>query len=54
MAKKDDRITIYMGCTVCKERNYTSSKNKRNDSARMELRKYCSRCRQHTSHRETK
>lgn len=54
MAKKADRIIIYLACTECKERNYTSSKNKRNDPARMELQKYCRRCRQHRMHRETK
>ena len=54
MAKKADRIIIYLACTECKERNYTSSKNKRNDPARMELQKFCRRCRQHRMHRETK
>lgn len=54
MAKKADRIIIYLACTECKERNYTSSKNKRNDPTRMELNKFCPRCRQHRSHRETK
>jgi len=29
-------------------------KNKRNDPGRMELNKFCPRCRQHTLHRETK
>ena len=54
MAKKADRIIIYLACTECKERNYTSSKNKRNDPARMEFNKFCPRCRQHRVHRETK
>ncbi|MGA7731534.1 MAG: 50S ribosomal protein L33 [Chloroflexia bacterium] len=54
MAKKADRIIIYLACTECKERNYTSSKNKRNDPNRMELQKFCPRCRQHRLHRETK
>jgi large subunit ribosomal protein L33 len=54
MAKKQDRILITLACTECKERNYTSSKNKRNDPARMELEKYCARCRVHRIHRETK
>ncbi len=54
MAKKADRIIIYLACTECKERNYTSTKNKRNDPARMELQKFCPRCRQHRAHRETK
>ena len=54
MAKKQDRVIIYLACTECKERNYTSSKNKRNDPGRMELNKFCPRCRLHRLHRETK
>ena len=54
MAKKADRIIIYLACTECKERNYTTSKNKRNDPNRIELQKFCPRCRQHRLHRETK
>ena len=54
MAKKADRIIIYLACTECKERNYTSSKNKRNDPGRLEFNKFCPRCRQHRAHRETK
>ncbi len=54
MAKKADRIIMYLACTECKERNYTSSKNKRNDPNRMELQKFCPRCRIHRLHRETK
>jgi len=54
MAKKADRIIIYLACTECKDRNYTSSKNKRNDPGRIELNKYCPRCRVHRVHRETK
>lgn len=51
---KDDRIIISMACGECKERNYATSKNKRNDSARLELRKFCPRCGHHTVHREAK
>ena len=43
-----------MACTDCKERNYATTKNKRNDPDRLELRKFCPRCRKHTSHREAK
>jgi large subunit ribosomal protein L33 len=45
---------ITLQCTVCKERNYTTTKNKKNDPDRMELSKFCRRCRKHTEHRETK
>ena len=54
MAKKADRIIIYLACTECKNRNYTSSKNKRNDPNRLELQKFCRFCRTHRQHRETK
>jgi len=54
MAKKDVRMTITFACTVCKERNYTSQKNRRNDPNRLELNKYCPRCRKHTQHKEQK
>ncbi|MBN1286537.1 MAG: 50S ribosomal protein L33 [Anaerolineae bacterium] len=54
MAKKDIRIVIHLECTECRERNYTTEKNRRNDSSRIELKKYCRRCRKHTLHRETK
>ena len=48
------RDIITMQCTECKERNYATTKNKRNDPNRMELRKFCRRCRKHTEHKETK
>jgi large subunit ribosomal protein L33 len=54
MAKKDNRIVITLACTECRERNYTSSKNRRNDTGRLELQKYCPRCKTHTLHREAK
>jgi large subunit ribosomal protein L33 len=55
MAKaKDVRPVITMACGDCKERNYTTQKNRRNDQGRLELKKFCPRCRKHTMHRETK
>ncbi|MRR29546.1 50S ribosomal protein L33 [bacterium] len=52
--KKGVRPIITLACSECKERNYTSEKNKRNDPNRLEMNKYCSHCRKHTLHRETK
>ena len=52
--KKDVRLTITLACNECKERTYTSQKNRRNDQARLELKKYCPRCRKHQLHKETK
>jgi large subunit ribosomal protein L33 len=54
VAKKEDRIVITLACTECRERNYTSTKNRRNDADRIELRKFCRRCRVHRQHRETR
>jgi len=54
MAKKDVRPVITLECSECRERNYTSQKNRRNDPQRLEMNKYCRRCRKHTLHRETK
>ncbi len=48
------RETVTLGCTKCKRRNYTTTKNKRNDPNRIELKKYCKWCRTHTVHRETR
>ena len=48
------RTGITLACTECKERNYTTQKNKKNDPDRMEVKKYCSRCRKHTVHKVSK
>jgi large subunit ribosomal protein L33 len=50
----DVRIIIGMACQDCKDRNYTTTKNKKNDPDRLKLRKYCPRCGKYTEHRETK
>jgi large subunit ribosomal protein L33 len=51
---KENRIVAMLACTECKQRNYATSKNKKNNPERLELRKFCPTCRVHTSHRETK
>ncbi len=47
-------MVVNLACTDCRERTYTTSKNRRNDSGRMELSKFCPRCREHKLHRETR
>ncbi|HDQ70527.1 MAG TPA: 50S ribosomal protein L33 [Chloroflexi bacterium] len=54
MAKKAVRHVITLACTECKEHNYTSEKNRRNDPTRLEIKKFCPRCKGHTLHREKK
>jgi large subunit ribosomal protein L33 len=48
------RVKITLACTECKQRNYNTMKNKKNDPDRLEMNKYCRFCRKHTLHRETK
>lgn len=47
-----DKITLE--CTVCKQRNYDCTKNKKNTPERIELNKYCPFCRKTTPHKEAK
>jgi large subunit ribosomal protein L33 len=55
VAKQTDiRPKITLACVECKERNYITRKNRRNDPDRLELKKYCPRDRKHTVHRETR
>lgn len=48
------REIITLQCTVTKDRNYTTTKNKRKNPERLELMKYSPRLRKHTLHREMK
>lgn len=50
----DMRVKITLACTECKQRNYDTKKNKKNDPDRLEMKKYCRFCRKHTLHKETK
>jgi len=45
---------ITFECTECKNRNYTSTKNKKQNPDRLELKKYCRHCRKHIVHKELK
>ena len=47
-----ERVTL--ACTECKQRNYTTKKNKTNTPGRLEMKKYCRFERKHTLHREIK
>lgn len=54
MAKAGAREIIILACDSCKQRNYSTKKNKQNTPDRLSLRKYCRFCREHTEHKETK
>ncbi len=48
------RVKITLACGECKQRNYDTKKNKKNDPDRLEMNKYCRFCKKHTVHKETK
>ena len=48
------REIVTLQCPVCKERNYSTTKNKKTTTGRLEFSKFCNRCRKHTAHKETK
>lgn len=64
MAKnKGNRIIIILECTECKLNlekrssgisRYSTTKNRRNNSTRLNLKKYCLFCNKHVFHKETK
>jgi len=51
---KDNRPIITLACTTCRARTYATTKNRKNDQDRLEMSKFCPRCRKHTAHRETR
>ncbi len=48
------RQLVVLACSDCKNRNYTTSKNKQKTPDRLEMKKYCKFCKKHTAHKETK
>ncbi|WP_093137259.1 50S ribosomal protein L33 [Salinibacillus kushneri] len=48
------RKKVILACTECHNRNYTTYKNTKTNSDRLEVKKYCKQCGEHTLHLETK
>jgi large subunit ribosomal protein L33 len=48
------RDIIHLACGDCKRRNYSTTKNKKKTTERLEFSKFCRFCRKHTAHKETK
>ncbi|MEG9298762.1 50S ribosomal protein L33 [Mangrovibacillus sp. Mu-81] len=44
---------LVLACSVCGSRNYSVPSN-RNQSVRLEIKKFCNTCNAHTLHKETK
>jgi len=53
---KGEKTIIILACTVCHERNYTFSRKRKagGQQHKLELKKYCPRCRKHTLHKQVK
>ena len=55
MAKKNEnRVLVSLVCEDCKTPNYTVSKNKKNTPDRLELNRYCPKCRKTVAAKEKK
>ena len=61
MAKKSSREYVTLECSVCKSRNYRTSKQTKSRGAKKDkpidklvLKKFCKVCREHSEHRERK
>ena len=48
------RVIVSLDCTECKRKNYSTTKNKRTTTDKLQFSKYCRACRKHTPHKETK
>ncbi len=48
------REIILFQCTECKNKNYSTMKNKKNTTEKIQISKYCRSCMKHTAHKETK
>lgn len=60
MAKKGARVVVHLECTSCKQSGlpgvsrYSTEKNKRTTTKRIEIKKYCKFERKHTVHKEVR
>ncbi len=48
------RENIQLECSVCHRINYSSTRDKKQNPDKLELKKYCRFCRKHVLHREVK
>jgi large subunit ribosomal protein L33 len=48
------RDIIHLQCTECKRKNYSTTKNKKTTTGKLELKKFCRACSGHKVHKETK
>ncbi|NIM57419.1 MAG: 50S ribosomal protein L33 [Candidatus Aminicenantes bacterium] len=46
------REIVSLQCPECKRRNYSTTRNKKTQKEKIELKKYCKFCQKHTLHKE--
>ena len=51
---KTKSVSFQFECTECKSKNYITSKNPAENKEKLELSKFCKKCRKHTLHKEAK
>ncbi|MDL0089358.1 50S ribosomal protein L33 [Campylobacter gastrosuis] len=54
MAKSNSRVKVGLKCAECGDINYTTTKNSKTTTEKLELNKYCPRLKKHTVHKEVK
>ena len=48
------REVVHLACPECKRSNYTTTKDRKKKSGRIERKKYCAFCRKHLARKEEK
>ena len=48
------REIVTLQCTECKRRNYTTTRNKKKQTEKIQIMKYCRFDRKHTLHKEVR
>ena len=48
------RVIIGLECTKCRDKNYSTTKNKNRMPDKLVLKKFCPKCKAHTEHKESK
>jgi len=49
-----DTVVVTIACSECKERNYSFRRNSKKEKEKLEIQKFCPRCKKRTLHKKTK
>ncbi|HEY9161812.1 MAG TPA: 50S ribosomal protein L33 [Desulfomonilia bacterium] len=48
------RDSVILACSECKRRNYMTTRNKKKQQEKLQIKKFCPFCRTHSLHKESK